>query len=86
MKAGLVANLLGLLPIDMAEIILREPTNSADNLEYVKGKFLERFQMSPEDFRIKFVNHERQTNYSWRDFSFSLTNYLGGWLEGIKIT
>lgn len=81
-----VTNLLGLLPVDIAEIILCEPTEFSDDFEYVRNKLLKRFKLIPEDFNIKFVAHQRQVSESWTDYAFTLTNYLDGWLQGMSVT
>ncbi|GFY28975.1 retrovirus-related Pol polyprotein from transposon opus [Trichonephila clavipes] len=42
-----VTNLVGLLPLEMANLIAREPEEKANDYEHVKGMLLKRFKLSP---------------------------------------
>ncbi|GFW17391.1 retrovirus-related Pol polyprotein from transposon 297 [Trichonephila clavipes] len=46
---------------------------------------LERFKLSPEVFRQKFVQHQKNSDSTWKDFTFEITNYLDEWLIGLEI-
>ncbi|GFT89833.1 retrovirus-related Pol polyprotein from transposon 297 [Trichonephila clavipes] len=46
---------------------------------------LERFKLSPEVFRQKFVQHQKKSDSTWKDFTFEITNYLDEWLIGLEI-
>nr|XP_042904631.1 uncharacterized protein LOC122270620 [Parasteatoda tepidariorum] len=81
-----VTQLLALLPVEIAEIIIREPEERADDFEYVKKLLLDRFKLSPEAFRTKFIQHQRRPGALWKDLIFELRSYLEGWLEGVQIT
>ncbi|GFV20631.1 CCHC-type domain-containing protein [Trichonephila clavipes] len=49
------------------------------------GKRLEEFKLSPEVFRQKFVQHQKKSDSTWKDFTFEITNYLDEWLIGLEI-
>lgn len=44
---------------------------------------LERFQLSAEDFRLKFVTSQKTENKTWRDFA---SIYFDQLLSGLEIT
>ncbi|GFW31512.1 retrovirus-related Pol polyprotein from transposon opus [Trichonephila clavipes] len=71
-----VTNLFGLLPLEMANLIAREPEENANNYEHIKGMLLKRFKWSPEAFKIKFKRHCKSAENTWRDFGFELANYF----------
>lgn len=59
-KAGdFVTHLLALLPVEIAELILREPADKIDDFEHVKSILLARYRLSHEDYRQKFTKHQR---------------------------
>ncbi|GFY28965.1 CCHC-type domain-containing protein [Trichonephila clavipes] len=84
-KKDWVGQLLGLLPLEIVQFIAREPEEQAENYDYVKKLLLKRFKLSPEDFRQKFVQHQKKSDSTWKDFTFEITNYLDEWLIGLEI-
>ena len=80
-----VTNLVGLLPLEMANLIAREPEEKANDYEHVKNILLKRFKLSPEAFKIKFKRHCKSAENTWRDFGFELANYFNEWIMGLKI-
>ncbi|GFW57913.1 retrovirus-related Pol polyprotein from transposon opus [Trichonephila clavipes] len=80
-----VKNLLGLLPLEMANLIAREPEEKANDYEHIKGMLLKRFKLSPEAFKVKFKRHCKSAENTWRDFGFELANYFNKWISGLKI-
>ncbi|GFW35364.1 retrovirus-related Pol polyprotein from transposon 412 [Trichonephila clavipes] len=67
------------------QFIAREPEEHAENYDYVKKLLLKRFKLSPEFFRQKFVQHQKKSDSTWKDFTFEITNYLDEWLIGLEI-
>ncbi|GFW28026.1 retrovirus-related Pol polyprotein from transposon 297 [Trichonephila clavipes] len=84
-KTEWVGQLLGLLPLEIVQFIAREPEEQAKNYDYVKKLLLKRFKLSPEVFRQKFVQHQKKSDSTWKDFTFEITNYLDEWLIGLEI-
>ncbi|GFX17430.1 CCHC-type domain-containing protein [Trichonephila clavipes] len=84
-KKEWVEQLLGLLPLEIVQFVAREPEEQAENYDYVKKLLLKRFKLSPEVFRQKFVQHQKKSDSTWKDFTFEITNYLDEWLIGLEI-
>ncbi|GFX55085.1 SCAN box domain-containing protein [Trichonephila clavipes] len=84
-KKEWVGQLLGLLTLEIVQFIAREPEEQAENYDYVKKLLLKRFKLSPEVFRQKFVQHQKKSDSTWKDFTFEITNYLDEWLIGLEI-
>ncbi|GFX67488.1 retrovirus-related Pol polyprotein from transposon 412 [Trichonephila clavipes] len=84
-KKEWVGQLLGLLPLEIVQFIAREPEEQAENYDYVKKLLLKRFKLSPEVFRQKFVQRQKKSDSTWKDFTFEITNYLDEWLMGLEI-
>ncbi|GFX40971.1 CCHC-type domain-containing protein [Trichonephila clavipes] len=84
-KKEWVGQLLGLLPLEIVQFIAREPEEQAENYDYVKKLLLKRFKLSPEVIRQKFVQHQKKSDSTWKDFTFEITNYLDEWLIGLYI-
>ncbi|GFX41341.1 uncharacterized protein K02A2.6 [Trichonephila clavipes] len=84
-KKEWVGQLLGLLPLEIVQFIAREPEEQAEDYDYVKKLLLKRFKLSPEVFRQKFVQHQKKSDSTWKDFTFEITNYLDEWLIGLEI-
>ncbi|GFW47496.1 gypsy retrotransposon integrase-like protein 1 [Trichonephila clavipes] len=84
-KKEWVGQLLGLLPLEIVQFIAREPGEQTENYDYVKKLLLKRFKLSPEVFRQKFVQHQKKSDSTWKDFTFEITNYLDEWLIGLEI-
>ncbi|GFV91830.1 retrovirus-related Pol polyprotein from transposon opus [Trichonephila clavipes] len=80
-----VTNLVGLLPLEMANLISREPEEKANDYEHIKGMLLKGFKLSPEAFKVKFKRHCKSAENTWRDFGFELANYFNEWISGLKI-
>ncbi|GBM32424.1 hypothetical protein AVEN_239813-1 [Araneus ventricosus] len=80
-----VPQLISLLPLDLAQIIIKEPEEKMQDYLNVKEVLLDRFKMKPETFRLKFTQHQRKPGALWRELVFELRNYLDGWLDGLEV-
>ncbi|GBO09427.1 hypothetical protein AVEN_236696-1 [Araneus ventricosus] len=80
-----VAQLISLLPPDIAQLIAREPEEDANNYEYVKALLIKRFKLSAEKFRQLFNEHQKASESTWYGFYYELKNYLEGCLNGLNI-
>ncbi|GBN66471.1 Retrovirus-related Pol polyprotein from transposon 412, partial [Araneus ventricosus] len=76
---------ISLLPLDLAQIIIKEPEEKMQDYLNVKEVLLDRFKMKPETFRLKFTQHQKKTGALWRELVFQLRNYLDGWLDGLEV-
>ncbi|XP_035212028.1 uncharacterized protein LOC118186112 [Stegodyphus dumicola] len=81
-----VSVLLTILPTDIVQLIMREPEQQAYDYAYIKGILLKRFKLSPEKFRIKFVQSQKHPQTTWRDFAFELRNYFEEWIADLEVT
>lgn len=78
-------SILSLLPLNIATIVLREKVEDTKDYFHIKNVLLERFSLSPEAFRQKFVHHNRKAGNLWKDYLFEIRNYFEGWIEGLGI-
>ncbi|GBN20757.1 hypothetical protein AVEN_104149-1 [Araneus ventricosus] len=60
-----VSGLIMLLPSDIVQLIARESDENFDNYNYIKSVLLKRFKLSPEEFRKKFLHHQKNSEKSW---------------------
>ncbi|GBM14481.1 hypothetical protein AVEN_101136-1 [Araneus ventricosus] len=80
-----VSKLISLLPLDLAQIIIKEPEEQMREYTNVMKVLLDRFKMKPETFRIKFTQHQRRQGALWKELVFELRNYFDGWVEGLNV-
>ncbi|GBO31203.1 hypothetical protein AVEN_150189-1 [Araneus ventricosus] len=73
-----VAQLILLLPLDIVQLIAREPKEVAKKYEYIKALLLQRFKLSAEKFRQLFNKHQKASESTWYDFYHELKNCLEG--------
>jgi hypothetical protein len=85
LKENWVTSLLGLMPLDIVQLIAREPETVYEDYDHIKAMLLKKFKLSPEIFRQKFVQHPKKTEVTWKDFTFEITNYIEEWISGLKI-
>lgn len=46
-----LTNVSALLPVEIVELILREPSDEIDNFNHVKSILLARYRLSPEAYK-----------------------------------
>ncbi|GBO23257.1 hypothetical protein AVEN_53556-1 [Araneus ventricosus] len=80
-----VSQLISLLPLDLAQIIIKEPEEQMREYTNVKKELLDRLKMKPEAFRIKFTQHQRKQGALWKELVLELQNYFDGWIEGLNV-
>ncbi|GBM12038.1 hypothetical protein AVEN_256120-1 [Araneus ventricosus] len=84
-KKDWVQKLIGLIPIEIAHLIAREPADKCNDYDHVKDLLLQRFKLSPEKFRQLFLFHQKDDEKSWQDFQHELQTYFDGWTLGLKV-
>ncbi|GFU39764.1 retrovirus-related Pol polyprotein from transposon 17.6 [Trichonephila clavipes] len=77
---------LCLLPPDIVQLISREPEEKREDYNHIKELLLRRFKLSPETFRLKFVQLQKVIQSFSKDFAFKLINYFEEWIDGIDAT
>ncbi|GFY14911.1 uncharacterized protein TNCV_234611 [Trichonephila clavipes] len=80
-----VSQLIPLLPIEIAEIVAKEPLEKTDDYPHIKNLHLARFQLTPIVLRDRFESHQRKPGAMWANLVFELRSYLGNWLAGMKV-
>ncbi|GFY59414.1 retrovirus-related Pol polyprotein from transposon 17.6 [Trichonephila inaurata madagascariensis] len=80
-----VTYLIGVLPIEVNNIIAREPEEQASDYDHIKEVLLKRFKLSAEKFRQLLVKTQKNSDATWYDFYHELKTFLDGWLNGLKI-
>ncbi|GFW72650.1 retrovirus-related Pol polyprotein from transposon 412 [Trichonephila clavipes] len=80
-----VSQLIPLLPIEIAEIVAKEPLEKSDDYPHIKNLLLARFQLTPIALRDRFESHQRRPGAMWADLVFELRSYLDNWLAGMKV-
>ncbi|GBN33763.1 Tigger transposable element-derived protein 6 [Araneus ventricosus] len=84
-KKDWVQKLIGLIPIEIAHLIAREPADKCNDYDHVKDLLLQRFKFSPEKFRLLFLFHQKDDEKTWQDFQHELQTYFDGWTLGLKV-
>ncbi|GFU19760.1 retrovirus-related Pol polyprotein from transposon 297 [Trichonephila clavipes] len=80
-----VSQIIPLLPIEIAEIVAKEPLEKSDDYTHIKNLLLARFQLTPIALRDRFESHQRRPGAMWADLVFELRSYLDNWLAGMKV-
>ncbi|GFW72466.1 uncharacterized protein TNCV_3796941 [Trichonephila clavipes] len=80
-----VSQLIPLLPIEIAEIVAKEPLEKSDDYPHIKNLLLARFQLTPIALRDRFESHQRRPGAMWADLVFELRSYLDNWLAGMEV-
>ncbi|GBN44733.1 hypothetical protein AVEN_113121-1 [Araneus ventricosus] len=80
-----VPQLISFLPLEFAQVIIKEPEEKMRDYVSIKEVLLNRFKMKPETFRLKFTQHQRKSGALWKEMVFELGNYLEGWLDGLDV-
>ncbi|GBM73158.1 hypothetical protein AVEN_30046-1 [Araneus ventricosus] len=80
-----VSQLISLLPLELAQIIIKEPEEQMREYTNVKKVLSDRFKMKPETFRVKFTQHQRRPGALWKELVFELRNYFDGWVDGLNV-
>ncbi|GFX58635.1 uncharacterized protein TNCV_418141 [Trichonephila clavipes] len=80
-----VSQLIPLLPMEIAEIVAKEPLEKSDDYPHIKNLLLARFQLTPIALRDRYESHQRRPGAMWADLVFELRFYLDNWLAGMKL-
>ncbi|GBL84760.1 hypothetical protein AVEN_93803-1 [Araneus ventricosus] len=79
-----VTHLLGLLPYDVAQLIIRELDEIANDYDEVKKILLKQYKLTPEKFRETFLMHNKNLGSTWKNFAYELRSFLNEWVNGVK--
>ncbi|GFX66677.1 retrovirus-related Pol polyprotein from transposon 17.6 [Trichonephila clavipes] len=84
-KKDWVQKLIGLIPIDIAHLISREPADKCNDYNHVKSLLLKRFKLSPEKLRQLFISHRKSNERTWQDFFYEIQTYFDEWISGLNV-
>ncbi|GFU10066.1 retrovirus-related Pol polyprotein from transposon 412 [Nephila pilipes] len=79
------SQLIPLLPMEIVELVVKEPPEKGDNYPHIKNLLLHRFQLTPVALRDRFESHQRRPGTLWSNLVFDLRSYLDNWLAGMKV-
>ena len=71
-----VSLLISLLPMDVAQIVVKVPKENSNDFQYVKKVLFNRFKISVKALRNKFENHTKKSEEFWVDLAYELVEYL----------
>ncbi|GBN57349.1 hypothetical protein AVEN_247315-1 [Araneus ventricosus] len=66
-----MSQLISLLPLELAQIIIKEPEEQMREYANVKKILLDRFKMNPETFRVKYTQHQKRPCALWKELVFN---------------
>ncbi|GBM29989.1 hypothetical protein AVEN_127143-1, partial [Araneus ventricosus] len=78
--------LIGSLPSEINQMIVKE--NEEDSKDYAKVKemLLKRYRLTADRFRQLFVQHRKSAEITWKDYTFELKSYFEGWTTELNIS
>ncbi|GBO07961.1 ATP-binding cassette sub-family A member 3, partial [Araneus ventricosus] len=78
--------LIGSLPSEINQMIVKE--NEEDSKDYAKVKemLLKRYRLTADRFRQLFVQHQKSAEITWKDYTFELKSYFEGWTTELNIS
>ncbi|GFX35591.1 SCAN box domain-containing protein [Trichonephila clavipes] len=84
-KKDWVAYLLAVLPAELSNMLAREPTERANNYDFVKDLILKRYRLNSEKLKQCFYRHQKSAEKSWRNYAHELNSYFTEWIAKLQI-
>ncbi|GFS63117.1 transposon Tf2-6 polyprotein [Trichonephila clavipes] len=84
-KKDWVQKLIGLIPIDIAHLIAREPADKCNDYNHVKGLLLKDLSYPRRNFVQLFISHRKSNERPWQDFFYEIQTYFDGWISGSNV-
>ncbi|GFV11027.1 SCAN box domain-containing protein [Trichonephila clavipes] len=84
-KKDWVAYLLAVLPAELSNMIAREPTERANNYDFVKDLILNRYRLNSEKLKQCFYRHQKSAEKSWRNYAHELNSYFTEWIAELQV-
>ncbi|GFY18265.1 SCAN box domain-containing protein [Trichonephila clavipes] len=82
-KKNWMANLLEVLPAEISNILAREPTERANNYDFVKYLKLKRYRLNSEKLKQRFYRHQKSAENAWRNYAHELNSYFTEWIAEV---
>ncbi|GFW35238.1 SCAN box domain-containing protein [Trichonephila clavipes] len=83
-KKDWVAYLLAVLPAELSNMLAREPTERANNYDFVKDLILKRYRLNSEKLKQCFYRHQKSAEKSWRNYAHELNSYFTEWIAELQ--
>ncbi|GFY22446.1 SCAN box domain-containing protein [Trichonephila clavipes] len=80
-----VAYLLAVLPAELSNMLAREPTERANNYDFVKDLILKRYRLNSEKLKQCFYRHQKSAEKSWRNYAHELNSYFTEWIAELQV-
>ncbi|GFX16182.1 SCAN box domain-containing protein [Trichonephila clavipes] len=84
-KKDWVAYLLAVLPAELSNMLAREPTERANNYDFVKDLILKRYRLNSEKLKQCFYRHKKSAEKSWRNYAHELNSYFTEWIIELQV-
>ncbi|GFX45467.1 SCAN box domain-containing protein [Trichonephila clavipes] len=86
LKKEWVAYLLVVLPAELSNMLAREPTERANNYDFVKDLILKWYRLNSEKLKRCFYRHQKSAEKSWRNYAHELNtevreHFLDDWIK-----
>ncbi|GFU46996.1 SCAN box domain-containing protein [Trichonephila clavipes] len=73
---SLSLSLLAALPAELSNMLAQEPTEKANNYDFVKDFILKRYRLNREKLKQCFYRHKKSAEKSWRNYAHELNCYF----------
>ncbi|GFV33412.1 SCAN box domain-containing protein [Trichonephila clavipes] len=80
-----VTYLLAVLPAELSNMLAREPTERANNYDFVKDLILKRYRLNSEKLKQCFYRHQKSAVKSWRNYAHELNSYFTEWIDELQV-
>ncbi|XP_035218286.1 uncharacterized protein LOC118191582 [Stegodyphus dumicola] len=78
--------LIGSLPSEINQLVVRENEEDSKDYAKVKAMLLKRYRLTADRFRQMFSQHRKSAEITWKDFAFELKSYFEGWIKELNIS
>ncbi|GFW66645.1 SCAN box domain-containing protein [Trichonephila clavipes] len=79
------AYLLAVLPAKLSNTLAREPTERANNYDFVKYLILKRYRLNSKKLKQCFYRHQKSSEKSWRNYAHELNSYFTEWIAELQV-
>ncbi|GFT73994.1 SCAN box domain-containing protein [Trichonephila clavipes] len=66
-------------------MLAREPTERANNYDFVKDLILKRYRFNSEKLKQSFYRHQKSAEKSWRNYAHELNSYCTEWIAELQV-
>ncbi|GFU75196.1 SCAN box domain-containing protein [Trichonephila clavipes] len=66
-------------------MLAREPTERANNYDFVKDLILKRYRLNSEKLKQCFYRHQKSAEKSWRNYAHELNSYFTEWIAELHV-